>query len=171
MYRVLLSFIPHDDHTSSYIFLPEIYFMFSWVLLSPNTALNEFIATYWIQISWSDICFLPGAVGDASSLIQYSNLIQVGHYIQWIYCCVSNPIFVFLFCRYLGSGSSRLLLVLIQYSKLLVLIQDSNLIQTILCIQWINRCVLNLIFVFLRCDFHALLLMLAAMFLMKPICN
>jgi hypothetical protein len=91
--------------------------------------------------------------------IRYSNLIQVSHYIQRIYCCVLNLIFVFLFCRYIGSGLYQLPLVLIQYS---------NLIETILCIQWINRCVLNLIFVFLRCDFHALLLMLAAMFLMKP---
>ena len=91
--------------------------------------------------------------------IRYSNLIQVSYYIQWIYCCVLILIFVFLFCRYLGSGL---------YQLLLVLIQHSNLIHTILCIQWINQCVLNLIFVFIRCDFHTLLLMLAAMFLMKP---
>ena len=92
----------------------------------------------------------------------------MSHYIHWIYCYVLNLIFVFLFCRHLGPGLKQFLLVFIQYSKLFVLIQYSNLIQTILCIQWINRCVLNLIFVFLRCDFHTLLLMLAAMFLMKP---
>jgi hypothetical protein len=54
------------------------------------------------------------------------------------------------------------------YQLPLVLIQYSNLIETILCIQWINPCALNLIFVFIRCDFQTLLLMLAAMFLMKP---
>ena len=58
----------------------------------PNTAFNEFIAACWIQISWSVISFLPGAVGDASSfnsILQFNSGETFEFNEYWIWSSVS----------------------------------------------------------------------------------
>ena len=68
----------------------------------PDSAFNEFVAACWIPISCSDICFLLGAVGDASSfnsILQF-NSGELLHSKNLLLCIESD--LRFLFCRYLG---------------------------------------------------------------------